>query len=150
MIVIQQADINGDQVVYEIQQQSFTNHWSLKDWQDLLKVPGTIVRLAYDKQKPIGYAVIRHCDDMADVISVAVLPSYRQQGIGKALMKELMKEMQDFGVRKILLEVGCNNIAAQHLYQILGFKPIFMRPNYYYNPPSPPENAIVMQYFCHI
>ncbi len=149
MIVIQQADINGGQVICDIQQQSFTNHWSLKDWQDLLKVPGTIVRLAYDKQKPIGYAVIRHFGDMADVISVAVLPSYRQQGIAKALMKELMKEMQDFGVRNILLEVGCNNMAAQRLYQILGFKPISMRLNYYYSPPSPPENAIVMQYFCH-
>lgn len=56
------------------------------------------------------------------VISIAVLPQYRRQGIAAALMEEAMKNMVHYKAKECYLEVRVGNGEAVNLYQKLGFK----------------------------
>lgn len=56
------------------------------------------------------------------VISIAVLPEHQHQGIGKALIKEVLQNMKTFyKAKECYLEVRVSNIAAITLYRKLGF-----------------------------
>ena len=56
------------------------------------------------------------------VISIAVLPQYRRQGVANALMEEAMKNMVHYKAKECYLEVRVGNDEAVKLYQKLGFK----------------------------
>lgn len=56
------------------------------------------------------------------VISVAVIPEYRKQGIGRALMNEAMAAMNGYGSSEYYLEVRVSNLPAVAMYQKLGYR----------------------------
>ena len=65
------------------------------------------------------------------LISIAVLPKYQRQGIGQALMKEIMKAMLGCEAKEIYLEVRVTNMTAVCLYKKLGFQIEKTLHNYY-------------------
>ncbi len=65
------------------------------------------------------------------VVSIAVLPEYRRQGIGSALMKEVMLNLQRQGANECFLEVRVSNEHALELYRSLGFAQVDRLPSYY-------------------
>jgi ribosomal protein S18 acetylase RimI-like enzyme len=72
-----------------------------------------------------------------EILNLAVAPPYRRTGIATLLMQF------EFRYSALsLLEVRESNLAAQALYEGLGFTEISRRRGYYDNPP---ETAIVMQ-----
>jgi len=54
----------------------------------------------------------------------------------------MMVLLKDKGVKKIFLEVGTSNHAAQMLYRYFGFQPIGRRPDYY---SGTREDAMIMK-----
>jgi peptide alpha-N-acetyltransferase len=48
---------------------------------------------------------------------LAVQSSYRRQGIGKALVKQVLKRMKEMGCKSVTLETEVSNTSAQRLYQ---------------------------------
>ena len=54
--------------------------------------------------------------------NVAVLPGYRRQGLGKALVAKALQGFYDFGLRKAMLEVTAENPHAVRMYRDLGFQ----------------------------
>lgn len=56
------------------------------------------------------------------VDSLAVLPEYRGQGIGRALLQRAVTQGRELGL-KVTLAVEYDNARAQHLYRSLGFAP---------------------------
>ncbi len=87
---------------------------------------------ALDNGKPIGAVWIRlmtgvsrgygYIDDYTPEMSTAILPEYRGKGIGKTLIKHLIKNMQSH-YSGICLSVSTENPAV-HLYQRMGFEVI--------------------------
>ncbi len=55
------------------------------------------------------------------LVSVAVLPEYRQRGIARILVEEALKGIQERQCVEMYLEVRCSNNIAVNLYQKLGF-----------------------------
>ena len=55
------------------------------------------------------------------VVSVAVLDEYRNKGIGKALVEESNKGVQQRQCVEMYLEVRCSNNEAVKLYENLGY-----------------------------
>jgi ribosomal-protein-alanine N-acetyltransferase len=55
------------------------------------------------------------------IVSVAVLPSVRSKGIGKALIKAGMDGMTDYGVSEFFLEVRKSNEEAVAIYEKLRY-----------------------------
>lgn len=90
----------------------------------------------------IAYGGIKG-EQEGDLMTLAVAPSYRRQGIGEKLTKDLIASARAAGIKQLFLEVRRSNTVAQRLYAGLGFRTIHVIPDYY---PSPTEDALLM--FC--
>jgi ribosomal-protein-alanine N-acetyltransferase len=78
-----------------------------------------------------GMLLARLAADEAEVLTVAVVPERRQQGLGAALMRAAAEEARSRGAIKLFLEVSTRNPAARGLYQQLGFAQVGRRAGYY-------------------
>ena len=55
------------------------------------------------------------------IVSVAVLPAYRNRGIGTSLISQATQAMADYGSSEFFLEVRKGNEHAVSVYETLGF-----------------------------
>jgi ribosomal-protein-alanine acetyltransferase len=80
-----------------------------------------------------GIALLRHHKHSLSgrVYSLAVDPAHRGQRIGERLMRAMVEQLSDRGVRRVYLEVEASNTSAVHLYERLGFRSIGGLPDYY-------------------
>ena len=76
------------------------------------------------------------------MMNVAVLPAYRNQGIGRKLIVNLIDRLKENGVYCLTLEVRASNQPAIHLYESMGFEVIGRRPNYY---KAQKEDALILK-----
>ncbi|RMG38670.1 MAG: ribosomal-protein-alanine N-acetyltransferase [Methanobacteriota archaeon] len=98
----------------------------IKDWKD------TSVVAELDSQV-IGYIITRIEKQSlfsfkrghfprAHIISVAVHPDYRRQGIGRDMMEFILQKISQIkGLKEIILEVRVSNYPAIRLYEKFGF-----------------------------
>ena len=88
----------------------------------------------------LGYGGISLVADEAEIITVAVSPAHRRQGIARALMEHMLRLAEDASA-SVYLEVRASNTPAIELYRSLGFAGTGVRKNYY---TSPREDAVLM------
>ena len=67
------------------------------------------------------------------VVSVAVMPDYRRQGIGKELVLAAMKALELHGAEECFLEVRTANEDAVRLYKNMGFDMARVATHYYHD-----------------
>jgi putative acetyltransferase len=95
--------------------------------------PDGILLLAISDQEPAG--CIAFCslkeEGGCEMKRLFVRPSFRNQGIGEALIKELMKHAKKSGYKLMRLDTLKKLQAAIRLYKDAGFREI---PAYYSNP----------------
>lgn len=77
----------------------------------------------------------------ADILTVAVLPSHRRQGIAKEFMRQIEDWAQERKASAMMLEVELSNESAIKLYEALGYMKISVRMDYY----GPGKDAHVMR-----
>lgn len=123
-----------------------TDAWSVGQFkEELANVPKNrfyIVAVS-EKSEIVGYAGVFSPDlglD-ADVLTLTVMESFRRQGIGRAMLKDLIAWAQERKAPAIYLEVREGNEEASPLYLSEGFEEISRRSNYY----SLGVNAVVMK-----
>jgi ribosomal-protein-alanine N-acetyltransferase len=136
------SDADLDAVV-ALEAASFTNPWSREMLARELSPP-TAARV-YVLRLP-GTPVAAFCScwvigDELHVNTIAVDPARRRQGLGLALMKAVLAEVADQGVTRATLEVRRSNVAAQRLYERLGFEVAGHRKKYYSHPE---EDALIL------
>jgi ribosomal protein S18 acetylase RimI-like enzyme len=78
--------------------------------------PGALAGLGYWRR----YARPTHRPH-ADVEKVAVAPEFQGEGVGRALMSELVRAAQDAGIEVLTLDFRADNERAALLYRSLGF-----------------------------
>ena len=113
-----------------------TDAWSVGQFkEELANVPKNRSYLVAvnEKTEIVGYAGVFSpgfgLD--ADVLTLTVSPTYRKQGIGRALLKDLIEWAHERQAPSIYLEVREGNEEASPLYQSEGFEAISRRSNYY-------------------
>ena len=77
----------------------------------------------------------------ADVLTIAVLPDFRRQGIAREFMRQIEEWAKDRGASALMLEVERSNSAAIGLYKSLRYLQISVRMDYY----GPGQDAFVMR-----
>lgn len=82
---------------------------------------------------PVGYAGAWNTGTDLSIISIAVRPDYRRQGIAGALIERVKKQAHIDNISAISLEVCEDNEAAIELYKKYGFIITNIRKNYYKN-----------------
>ncbi len=90
-----------------------------------------------------GFIIIDDHSDYGEILSLGVIPQYRQQGIADSILKQTLQDFSQW--QYCLLEVSKNNLAALSLYKKHGFKEIHQRKNYYRAKLEIDSTAIVMQ-----
>jgi ribosomal protein S18 acetylase RimI-like enzyme len=113
--------------------------WAVRSalYAELLAKPDTILLLATDGDAVIGYGLAhvlaatdtwiadtwRTGGRIGEIESLAVLPSYRGQGIGTRLLEALESELASIGIRDLILGVLAGNDDAIRLYRRRGYRP---------------------------
>lgn len=72
---------------------------------------------------------------------LAVAPKWRNKGIGAALVQEVLTVTQRRGFKYCELEVGKENVAAQKLYESMGFEIVEVRDEKYLMQASVEKNV---------
>jgi len=97
-------------------------------------IPGLIkhgksrVFLAYEGDVPAGLAICFigfssfKAKPLVNVHDLAVVPQFRGQGIGKALLEAVAADARALGCGKVTLEVRADNARAIDLYRRVGFQ----------------------------
>lgn len=92
---------------FELQQQSY-----------LLRFPDACYRIVSLDGQPVGYLLFVESDESCSLVDIALLPDFRNLGIGGHSIRRLQTES---GNRSMRLNVTKGN-PAFHLYQRLGFR----------------------------
>jgi ribosomal protein S18 acetylase RimI-like enzyme len=79
-------------------------------------------QVAWRDGQIVGFGFLGIRGNRAWASSIAVLPAFRQQGIGRAVMNALISSAHQYGIQHIQLEVSETNIPALALYEGLGFQ----------------------------
>jgi [ribosomal protein S18]-alanine N-acetyltransferase len=79
----------------------------------------------------VGYILFWLLSDEIDIHNVAVHSEFRRRGIGRLLIEQVVLEARRRGSTRVTLEVRRSNLAAQKLYESIGFIPTGLRKGYY-------------------
>lgn len=129
------------EAVAELERLCFASPWSLASLTEELANPLAVFRTAEIGGKIVGYVGMHHVIDEGYITNIAVLPDYREQGIARVLMNELIGYGGRNSLRMITLEVRESNAAARRLYESLRFEVAGKRKNFY---SRPVEDAVLM------
>jgi ribosomal-protein-alanine N-acetyltransferase len=127
--------------ILEIEKDSNTAPWSEKSFKNELSNPQSVFIVAFLGSKIAGFGGLWLCVDEAHITTIAIAPEFRRNGLGKALMVQLLNRAQDKGMTCSTLEVRAGNEAAINLYKQLGYVDTARRRGYY---PDNHEDALVM------
>lgn len=122
---------------------SFEAPWNDGEFAKLLEQPG-VAGLMWNAAEPQGFILIRAVADEAEILTLAVAPTYRRQRIAALLLDEASRMLRAGGTRRLFLEVAADNIAAKRLYESYGFGATGRRPQYYDRGAAPRADAIIM------
>ena len=104
----------------------FPDPWDAAAISALLVTPGTFA-YAHDD----GFVLARVAGGEAEILTLAVGPAARGQGLGRRLLQAAIVRAHDLGAQTMFLEVGTENPAALALYAGLGFAKVGTRKGYY-------------------
>ena len=109
--------------------------WSTSQFkEEFAGIPTTrFMAIAESENKIVGYCgVFLPAPGVeADILTVAVLPEYRRQGIAREFMRQIEEWAKERGASAMMLEVEKSNSAAIELYKKLGYLQISVRMDYY-------------------
>jgi ribosomal-protein-alanine N-acetyltransferase len=123
----------------------FDEPWREDEFEDLLEGEGVFGFLAQQDEAPLGMILCRAVAGEMEVLTLAVVPPARRQGVAKALMTAALGAAVQMGVKEAFLEVAVDNDAAAALYVGLGFRRAGLRKAYYDRGPAGVVDALVMR-----
>jgi ribosomal-protein-alanine N-acetyltransferase len=113
--------------------------WTAAEIADLLTSP-----LVFCCDESGGFAMGRAVADEAELLTLAVDPAWRRQGVGRRLVAAFLAEARARQATRAFLEVVPDNHAAIALYLQSGFASSGRRKGYYHPPGRPAVDALVM------
>ncbi|GAA0380980.1 GNAT family N-acetyltransferase [Brevundimonas terrae] len=122
-----------------IHAEAFEAPWDAAAFAQLLDSTG--VSLLGDER---SFILTRTIADEAEILTIAVRPSNRRQGLARHLVEQAVVATRVLGAERMFLEVAENNLAAIGLYAACGFEQVGLRKNYYTRADGSSEHARVM------
>lgn len=114
--------------------------WTLAEITDLLNMPDTPVFT-----EPGGFLMLRCMGPEAEILTIAVHPDHRRQGIAARLLAQMFRFARDTGIEDVFLEVSIRNTAAKALYRAQRFARCGERKDYYRDHNGNKITALVMR-----
>ncbi len=126
---------------------SFAHPWSAGEVAALISSAATLSAAALDPAngRLQGFVLSRVAADEAEILTIAVDPTVRKNGVGRALLEESLRQAARAGARAMYLEVDQDNLQALALYRRLGFVQVGERTGYYRRKDGQRATAVVMR-----
>ena len=107
--------------------------WPAEQFRAEISGPTRNFIIAESEGEIIGYAsaFLPSTGGVADLMTIAVHPDFRRQGIAQHLIAQLENWAAELGADSMMLEVDINNENAIALYTKLGYQKLNIRKNYY-------------------
>ncbi len=115
----------------ELDQICYGGYWGEQGYRSELDRDSSLVLGAFESSDLIGFGILWRVLEEAHIISLAVHPDHRRQGIARSLLQALLKEARAQGCAWATLEVRESNQPAQSLYESTGFQLLGCRKRYY-------------------
>jgi ribosomal-protein-alanine N-acetyltransferase len=136
MITYRQPTALDVPVLTSLERTMFPDYpWSQAQFKEEIAGIGTSRQffLATNDGSIIGYAgiMVVAAGVPADLLTIAVLPDFRGQGIAQSMLAELESWAKAKGATEVILEVDTNNEGAIRLYNFARYEKISTRANYY-------------------
>ena len=129
-------DINYIEQIFNLEKEIFKSSAFNKSYLDtLIKGNNSFIYVYLIENKVCGYLIILDSIDVYEILAIATIEEYRNNGIAQELLDKIK-------TKDIFLEVRESNKIAINFYKKNKFKEISIRKNYY---SKPNENAIIMK-----
>jgi len=121
----------GDMVaVIAIEREAYDFPWSEGIFRDCLRVGYSC--WVYEEENEIqAYGVMSMAAGECHILNLCVCPRAQGRGIGRLMLRRLLRIARRHGSDTAILEVRPSNRAAQRLYHSEGFNEVGMRRDYY-------------------
>lgn len=116
--------------VVDVEKKAYLYPWTLGIFRDCLRVGHSAWVVTLDA-RIIGYGVVMLSPGEAHILNLCIDPDYQAKGLGRYLLRHLVKKSNQTDIDMVLLEVRRSNEAAQQLYQSEGFHELGVRKDYY-------------------
>ncbi len=135
---LQEEDIEP---LSRIEAESFSKPWSPQDFRDLLGRDYCVYLVALAEGEVAGCCGMTNICQEGNIDNVVVAERFRNRGIARIMLEELIRTGGESGITAFTLEVRVSNAAAIRLYERLGFVSEGIRPGFY---EKPTEDAMIM------
>ena len=124
---------------------SFRRGWSEDELERLLLDRQIVADRATIGRDIVGFIMSRLAADEAEILSVAVAPSWRGRGLAGGLLDRHLRRLAGFGIRAVFLEVDDDNPPARRLYDRNDFREVGRRKGYYPRADGDASTALVLR-----
>lgn len=114
--------------------------WTAAEFAALLSAHGTLLVAL-----PGGFALGRAAAGEAELLTLAVAPARRRQGLGRRLLAGFEAAARAAGAAEAFLEVAEDNAAARALYAAAGWRPAGRRRGYYRAASGAGADALILR-----
>ncbi|MCL2370570.1 MAG: ribosomal protein S18-alanine N-acetyltransferase [Firmicutes bacterium] len=139
-MTIRQYNTKDIPAILHLEQAYLDSPWSEKVLIETLQNPDTVMLVAEDGGKVIGYGSFCKVVDEAQINNICVDLESRRAGVGGMILDAIEDIATKKGCKELILEVACDNISAIGLYKKHGYTQLYVRPKYY----NGTKDAIVM------
>jgi ribosomal-protein-alanine N-acetyltransferase len=146
-LTLREAAEKDLEVIQIIESITYSKPWTLNFFKLVYHSNPGLFLIATDGKQIIGYVVgeikpyrsTKDSPKIGHVMNLAVIPSYRNKGIGTTLMEKLENKFRVEETKRVYMEVRESNTKAQNLYFRLGYVFMGKIDNYYGN-----EDALIL------
>lgn len=132
-ILIREMTLSDLDEISNVLTTEFDDFWNASTLESELKNPFSKYIIARIDNEIVGFAGVIDTVDQLEITNIVVKKTFRKNGIGNALLTELINLAKESGKEEITLEVNNTNLIAIKLYEKNGFKNIGFRKKYYNN-----------------
>lgn len=118
--------------IVAIEESSFATPWTAEAFERELNMNEYAHYVVMETEEGIlGYCGLWIILDESHITNIAILPQYRGQRLGEALLQDVINKARDLGANTMTLEVRVSNEIAKKLYRKFGFQNGGIRKRYY-------------------
>ena len=130
-IRLRPAEVADAELLASLHGATMPKSWERSFFEQVITSPGGFAVVAEAHEAALGFALARAVAGEAEILSIGVLPAYRQNGVGARLLREAAIRASALGAATLFLEVDENNHAARKLYDAHRFAATGRRKDYY-------------------
>lgn len=113
-----------------IEEGVYTHPWTRGNFLDSIHA-GHHCWIAELRGVAVGYSVAAVAAGEAHLLNLSIAAAWQRRGLGRELLRFMLKLVRDYGAQRVFLEVRPSNAAARRLYARAGFSEIGVRRDYY-------------------